>query len=403
MDGPSTTPEVMLTFYKRLYPFKSLFNWLNREHNPTRLFTQREFAFTLENDVYLRYNSFKDADDLKKQIEKLNPSRFEIGAVYNARVSAQRRNQPPILTTLPQPKDKKSLRPGHLQPLKRELVFDIDMTDYDSIRTCCSGKGICRRCWGFIAAAVTVLDRALREDFGFNYILWVYSGRRGIHCWVSDHGAMDLTDDQRRSIMGYLEVVKGGKDQTKKVNVRGHPKEKDVIKTLYPSLKHSLTKLSEEYFVGLILEDQDCFADEQGWEIFLELIPDNEIVENLRKQWSSKSSDSSSKWEDFKYQIKAIPKDSPKRVRLPIPQEKLTLNMRIGPTSRGDGGYYTTIHLPSSRCRSIEAPQPLAESSVLRAPCNRYIESGQILLVADQQLACRSYLHSSQSRRSRAI
>ena len=89
MDEPSATPEVMLAFYKRLYPFNSLFNWLNHDHSPNRFFTQREFAFTLENHVYLRYNSFKDADDLKKQIEYLNPSRFEIGAVYNARVSAR--------------------------------------------------------------------------------------------------------------------------------------------------------------------------------------------------------------------------------------------------------------------------------------------------------------------------
>lgn len=73
--------------------------------------------------------------------------------------------------------------------------------------------------------------------------------------------------------MGYLEVVKGGKEQTKKVNVRGYSKDKDMMKNLHPSLKNSLTELGEGYFAGLILEDQDCFAGEHGWSVFLELLP----------------------------------------------------------------------------------------------------------------------------------
>lgn len=87
VEYDASSPQVMLAFYQRLYPFKSIFNWLNHEHDATRLFTNREFAFTLPGDVYLRWNSFTSAEDLKKQTCKLNPSRFEIGAVYNARVS----------------------------------------------------------------------------------------------------------------------------------------------------------------------------------------------------------------------------------------------------------------------------------------------------------------------------
>jgi DNA primase small subunit len=88
------TPELMLAFYRRLYPFKSIFKWLNHEHTPTRLFTHREISFTLQNDVYLRYHSFTTADEFKKQTCTLNPTRFEIGPVYTARVRVSRYCRP---------------------------------------------------------------------------------------------------------------------------------------------------------------------------------------------------------------------------------------------------------------------------------------------------------------------
>ena len=86
-NSQPTTPEMMLAFYRRLYPFKSIFAWLNHEHAPTKLFTHREFAFTLQGDVYLRYHSFNSAEELKKEVCRLNPTRFEVGAVYSSRVS----------------------------------------------------------------------------------------------------------------------------------------------------------------------------------------------------------------------------------------------------------------------------------------------------------------------------
>jgi DNA primase small subunit len=48
----------MLTFYRLLFPFRLLFQWLNHSMIPSTDFGHREFAFTLQNDAYLRYQSF---------------------------------------------------------------------------------------------------------------------------------------------------------------------------------------------------------------------------------------------------------------------------------------------------------------------------------------------------------
>ncbi|KAF9524030.1 prim-pol domain-containing protein [Crepidotus variabilis] len=273
----SPSPEIMLTFYNRLYPFKSIFAWLNHSHKPGRLFTHREFAFTINTsggEAYLRYNSFNAADELKKQVCTLNPTRFEIGPVYSAK-----------------PRDRKTLRPGALQPELRELVFDIDMTDYDPVRTCCSDADICKKCWPFISAAVKVLDRAIREEFGYEKLLWVYSGRRGIHLWISDKAAMELTDIQRKAVVGWLGVVQVGKDSSKKLNVRN-------AGTLPPSLQAALQEL-RTVFPALILRNQKLFASEEGYLDLLKCIPDSKMADKLSSKWEDSRGTSEERWEEL--------------------------------------------------------------------------------------------------------
>ncbi|KAF8070333.1 hypothetical protein FPV67DRAFT_1755283 [Lyophyllum atratum] len=303
-EAADTSPEVMLAFYRRLYPFKSIFNWLNHEHVPTRLYTHREFAFTLQGDVYLRYNSFDTAEDLKKQVCQLNPTRFEIGPVYTHK-----------------PRDRKTARPGTFNPLQRELVFDIDMTDYDPVRTCCSGNDICRRCWAFISAAVQVLHTSIREQFGYEHLLWVYSGRRGIHLWISDKEAMELTDDQRKALVNWMTVIHGGRESSKKLNVRLNGR------SLPPSLQTAVEHLAT-IFSELVLTDQDLFASEEGYQSLLQQIPDSQLVMKLRDKWSEDPSRcSEDKWIDLKKEIRdSYEKGSAQRMTMAAAMEDIILH-----------------------------------------------------------------------------
>ncbi|GAB7347558.1 hypothetical protein MBLNU459_g4448t1 [Dothideomycetes sp. NU459] len=267
-------PEIMRAFYQRLFPFRYLFQWLNHSPTPTTAFINREFAFVLPNDAYIRYQSFLSADQLRKQCVQLLPTRFEIGPEYSSN-----------------PRDRKTLRKASaFRPIAKELVFDIDMTDYDEIRTCCSGANICQRCWTFITMAIKVVDAALREDFGFKHILWVYSGRRGAHAWISDKRAREMDDQQRRSIAGYLELLRGGDKSGKKVNVR---------RPLHPHIERSLDIL-DPHFTSDVLIDQDPWASSEKASHLLQLLPDKTLTAALQKKWdSSPHRTSAQKWNDI--------------------------------------------------------------------------------------------------------
>jgi len=134
----------------------------------------------------------------------------------------------------------------------------------------------------------------------------VYSGRRGIHLWISDREAMELTDEQRRALVGWMTVIQGGKEMHKKVNVRqdGAP--------LPPSIEDFMKYLMD-VFESLILGDQDCFASKKGWEALLQLLPDKRIVSTLRAKWEGDEDLSSKdKWEDLRQERRDIRKDLPR-------------------------------------------------------------------------------------------
>ncbi|KAF2227720.1 hypothetical protein BDZ85DRAFT_254741 [Elsinoe ampelina] len=270
----ASDPDTLMTFYSRLFPFRQLFLWLNASPTPQTQFTNREFAFVLPSDAYIRYQSFQNSDALRKQCLQMTPVRFEIGPEYTLN-----------------PRDRKSVRKqGAFRPISKELVFDVDLTDYDDIRTCCQKANICLKCWVFATLAIKVIDRALREDFGFRHLLWVYSGRRGVHCWVSDRRARTLEDSTRKAVAGYLEVLRGSGQGKSRVNAR---------RPLHPHIERSL-KLLDLSFPSAILEAQDPFRSPEGEKRLLSLIPDPVLSTALSKKWDSTPNRSSTqKWADI--------------------------------------------------------------------------------------------------------
>ncbi|KAI4293162.1 DNA primase small subunit [Pancytospora philotis] len=152
---PMNQQEMLRKYYTEIFPADELFGILE-------VSATREMAFTTQQDGYIRYLAFASRAAFAEKIAQVVPKNIHIGAIHDA-------------------------PPGKLsgaKPIARELVFDIDLTDYP--RACCEGKQICRLCFAKIQCAVKLLDYSLREEFGFREIGFVFSGRRGVHCWVFD-------------------------------------------------------------------------------------------------------------------------------------------------------------------------------------------------------------------------
>ena len=147
-------PNGMKIYYSNFFPYEIYFYWLGQGNIDQ--FQRREFSFTLENDVYFRFQSFTSSEELRKKLISYCPKKIDIGAIYN------------VLPT--QHKEAETFFPQ-----EKEIVFDIDMTDYDDIRTCCQEAKLCDKCWKYMIVAYEILDQILKEDFGFQNILYAFS------------------------------------------------------------------------------------------------------------------------------------------------------------------------------------------------------------------------------------
>ncbi|ESN95157.1 hypothetical protein HELRODRAFT_102735 [Helobdella robusta] len=254
-------PDLLPVYYKKIFPHNFFYRWLSYGGEPKSYYTNREFSFTLMDDVYIRYLSFSDGLEFEKELIKTSPFKIDIGAVFSHR-----------------PKDQKTLKPGSFQAMEKELVFDIDMTDYDDVRSCCSGADICHNCWPLMAVGVQIIDRALREDFGFEHRLW----------------ARALPSNARSAIVDYLTLVKGGENQVKKVNLSSL--------SLHPHIQESLSILNDRFFEDYAICKQNFLNDDSKMLKMMKMLPDDlqTMIKKFLDQQDPSKLNSKNRWEALK-------------------------------------------------------------------------------------------------------
>lgn len=171
-------------YYNSAFPAEAVIRWLTR--GGTVADKRREVSVESQG-IRRRYIPFKTPLGLRQIVGPHD--RADVGAVYTEELSAD-----DVTRTVK----------------KTELRFDIDANDYGDIRECCGDKkDICATCWPLMVAAAQVVRQAM-ADFGYTQLLVTFSGGRGVHIWVCDPGACELSEARRSAIVSFLKPPADG-------------------------------------------------------------------------------------------------------------------------------------------------------------------------------------------------
>lgn len=93
----------------------------------------------------------------------------------------------------------------------KELVFDMDITDFTRYCSCQGMKRLCPACWPQMQGASLILEHLLENVLGYDrsHCLWVFSGCKGLHCFVNEPTVMSLSDKERKQLYKRLAIASG--------------------------------------------------------------------------------------------------------------------------------------------------------------------------------------------------
>jgi DNA primase small subunit len=171
------------TYYARDFPSADVFAFCTLHHE--RRPENREVAVTNADDVWKRYNSVRNEAELRQlAVRNGVGATLHLGPHYTEAAAHAR-------------------RPG-VAAVGKQLPFDLDLTDVSFLGIPKSDQSSNDRFVRLIFGQVHILRAILREVFGFEHFLPVYSGRRGVHLWVLDARADALGDEARKAICAMI-------------------------------------------------------------------------------------------------------------------------------------------------------------------------------------------------------
>lgn len=112
----------------------------------------------------------------------------------------------------------------------------------------------------------------------------MFSGRRGIHCWVCDEIARNLNAKNRSAVAEYLNIFTA---QSKVI----------IGDRMHHSIKRAY-RVIEPLFEEIIVNDQNLFGTPEGRKKLLDMIPDDALRKDLESKLNTiEENDSKAVWE----------------------------------------------------------------------------------------------------------
>lgn len=194
LEHMDATYKNLETYYRTCFPAATIYQWLTVGiEDPQKralFFRNREIIFKSRDGTFPRVALTKGTpEEFAQLVIKKMPERLENVSCNNVPYHERR-----------------LCGPGFTR-LERDLGFDIDIDDYNAVRKCCAEGALCSKCWKpLMGTAIKFLEAFLRDVYGFEHTMWVFSGRRGMHCWVLDPRARKMTFAARVALVTHLQT-----------------------------------------------------------------------------------------------------------------------------------------------------------------------------------------------------